>query len=167
MFYVKTENVDKLSVPFGVVIGPCTVLSNSVKLIGDVARIAFYGLSSINYLPSTAYADFKNADLAWEKNVSPKHKPQVSSDGYIQMTFDSFTDREYNATINQARGTPTFFNWSIAYRALSSQDRRQIAFEQAKQDFIQHLTFIGIGIIRSIPLVGGVARWAYNAKQAN
>ncbi len=165
MFFVKTENVDKLCVPFGVIIGPATILSNIIKLVGDVVKISFNGLLNINYTPSQAYTNFKQADLAWEQCVSLKHKPQVSNDGYIQTTFDSFTDPEYDTTIASAAKTRIFSDWSTTYKALSSQDKRQIAFEQAKQDSIQHLTFIGVGIIRTIPLAGGVARWIYNAKK--
>ena len=47
MFYIKTESVDKLRVPFGIIIGLCTVLSNIVKLIGDAASLGFKGLLSI------------------------------------------------------------------------------------------------------------------------
>ena len=41
-----------------------------------------------------------------------------------------------------------------------------LAFEQAKMDSIQHLTFIGIGLIRSIPLLGGAARCLYTRRQS-
>ena len=41
------------------------------------------------------------------------------------------------------------------------------AYSQAKQDFWQHLTFIVIGIIRVVPIVGALMTWAYNARQAN
>lgn len=157
MPYISTETVDKLSIPFGIVIGPCTVLSNIIKLIRDIARIVFNGS---HYSPSDAYKKFKAADLAWEQQVSPKYKPQVSDGGYIEMS--TAYDPEYNKIVNNARGTPVFFNWSSSYRALSSQDKKQLNFEQAKPDARQHLTFIGIGMIRSIPLVGGVARCLYN-----
>lgn len=164
MLYIKTENVDKLSVPFGIIIGPCTVLSNIVKLVRDVAKLTFNGLLSIHYKSSQAYTNFKLADLAWKKNVSSQYKPKVSSDGYIQVNIHSFADPEYIKTIKNAAGTPIFFNWSTTYQALSEQDKRQFAFEQAKQDSIQHLTFIAIGLIRSIPIIGGIARCVYNAK---
>lgn len=168
MFYIKTENVDKLCVPFGVLIGPCTVLSNIVKLIGDIAIIVFNGLLTINYAPSQAYTKFKAADLAWEKNISSKYKPYPLKDGSVTITFDSLTDPEYSSTIFDNIGTSHFGRLIQTYRALSSQDRRQIGFERAKQDFVQHFTFVGIGVIRSIPLVGGTVRWIYNIKkQAN
>lgn len=167
MFYVKTENVDKLCVPFGIIIGPCTVLSNIVKLIGDVASLGFNGLLSINYAPTLAYRNFKAADLAWEQNVSSEHKPQFSSDGNIKITMDSFTDPEYITTISTALGSQDCKNIASAYKALSSQDKVQLVFDQAKKDSLQHLTFIGVGIIRSIPLVGGAARWIYNATKAS
>lgn len=165
MVYVNTGNVDKLSVPFGVIIGPCTVLSNLLKVIVDVAKIIFYGLLSINYSPTNAYNDFKRADLAWEQTVSAKYKPQVSADGAIQAYFDFFADPQHGETIWSKAGTDVFSNWSTACKAMSSQDKRQIVFEQAKQDSIQHLTFIGVGIIRSLPLVGGAARWIYNSSK--
>ena len=177
MFYFKTESVDKFCVPFGVIIGPCTVFSNVIKLIGDIAKIAFNGLLTLNYKPSQAYTNFKIADLVWEQTVSPKHKPKINNTGYLEINSDSFTDPEYSKTITGALeksaladGSTTYcvlLNWSTTYCALSSKDKRQLAFDQAKQDSIQHLTFIGVGIIRSIPLVGGIGRWVYNVAKAS
>ena len=63
-------------------------------------------------------------------------------------------------------GTSHFINFLKTYKALSAQDRRRISFEWTQKDLIQHWTFIGIGIIRSIPVIGGSARWAYQAAKA-
>lgn len=165
MLHINTENVDKLSILLGVVIGPCTVLSNVVKVIGDVAKIVFYGLLGLNYTPSEAYTKFKTEDLAWEQNVSSKFKPETDKNGKLLIrTGDIFADREIPFTICKAAETN---RWVAAYGVLSFQDKRRVEFDQAKKDFVQHLTFIGIGIIRSIPLVGGIGRSAYHAKKAS
>ena len=166
MVNLRTENVDKLCVPFGLIIGPCTVLSNVGKLIGDISKMAFNGLLNYRYSPSDAYNNYKAAELAWKQKISARHKPQFTNSGNIVIIINVFSDPEYIRIIESARGTQPFFNYATAYGALSVQDKRKVAFEQSQQDSLQHLTFIAIGIIRTIPVVGGAARWIYNARKA-
>ena len=61
--FIKTEAVDKLCVPFGLIIGPCTIISNLIKIVANVAKLIFYGLLTINYKSSEEFKKFKEADL--------------------------------------------------------------------------------------------------------
>lgn len=163
--FIKTEAVDKLCVPFGLIIGPCTIISNLIKIVADVAKLIFYGLLTINYKSSEEFKKFKEADLDWETHISSECKPHANEHGNLTIFYGTFTNPEELALVN-AMGTSHFINFLKTYKALSAQDRRRISFEWTQKDLIQHWTFIGIGIIRSIPVIGGSARWAYQAAKA-
>ncbi len=160
--YISTENVDALCVPFGIIIGPGTILLNTALSIADVAKINFNRSLNRNYKPSDAYRRFKDADLAWEKNISAKYKPHMTSEGSIRMTSSIWNDPEAFDTVLNNAHTIFFRNYAQRYNKLSAADKREIELEQSRQDFDYHTNLIGIGFIRSIPIIGGLARLVYN-----
>ncbi len=171
-----TANVDKLCIPFGFIIGPCTAVSNIIKVIGDIAYLSFNGLKTKDYEPSPLYLEFKKTECAWEKEVSSKHRPIISN-GKVTLVHTSTNDPDYNCAILEYVTTigkkdikivpasnEVIHSYLTAYPGLSESDKNQISFDHAKKDFFEHLTFIGIGIIRTIPVIGGIGRCLFNAK---
>ena len=156
--------MDKLSIPFGVIIGPSTVISNLCKAVWDVAKIAFYGLVNNDFLHTDNYHRFKAADLVWEKEISPKHKPQFDEKGIVEINSGMYVDPEYTSTLLKSLETPVFFiEWVDSYNVLNNIEKREVAFDQSLKDLYRHVTFMVIGVIRSIPIIGGIGRCIYNA----
>lgn len=160
--YLSTETVNKMSVPFGSVIGPYTIVSNLAKLVHDIAKIVYNSFQNRNYEPSGNFYKFKHADLDWEELVSRKYKPVIDSDGNFDIQVKPFENPERANVIYNALGTLPSLNWSIAYKNLSEADMREIELENLKKDVYQHVTFIGIGVIRSIPILGGAMLCYYD-----
>lgn len=162
MYITSTKTMDKLSIPFGVIIGPTTVILNLCKAVCDVAKIAFYVSVNNNFLQTDNYCRFMAADLTWEKEVSSRYKPFIDvNDG--NEVASMFKDPLYTKTVMNVLGTPVFVEWMHSYKALNSCEKREVAFDQSLKDLYRHFTFMVIGVIRSIPVIGGVGRCIYTA----
>lgn len=162
VYIMPTKYVDALSVPFGQIIGPTTAVSNIIKCIVDVAQIAVKSFLNRNYTPSSKYTAFKRAEAAWEKNVSAKYKPQIDRKGGLRVTRVRFQDPQQFQIINTQMGKPVLTNYTKAYNNLSASDRRQVQIDSAKKNLWEHFTFIGVGVVRSVPVFGGLSRCAWN-----
>ncbi len=163
---ITTQAVDNWCIPFGVVIGPCTVMSNGCKLVWDVVKLSFHALLLVNYTPTQPYYNFRGHYELYSCVYSIRYAPPLWGD--INTITTKFGSRkEENQEIFRPIGTPTFEAYRKAHRALSFRDRIYFAFEQEKKDAAEHITFIGIGAIRTIPLFGGIARSIWNKKRKN
>lgn len=123
---LTTEAVDRLSIPFGLVIGPATVASNTIKLVSDVAQMLFFGLISINV--NSEEADRLRSYL---KDAKEDHYSSATIKGHV----------DHRLTLRLDQNTRYFHN-----------------YYSAKYTVAQHVKFIGIGIIRTVPLLGGLYR---------
>lgn len=167
MFNIQTQTIDKIStLPIlGTVIGCSTILLNTVKLTADVAKIFWYNLRDRGYEESKALKKFEKIDAKWEQLTHPRYKPQLDSKSEpVSLSFSIFQDPKKVSIIKNVNQTEKA-NWEIEYNQLSAADKRQVALKAAKKDAIQHLSFIGRGLIRAIPLLGGSLLWAYNVRQ--
>jgi hypothetical protein len=110
-------------------------------------------LSTKGYIPSETYKQYKMVEqCTWPDedlcNLSLSEKRDV---------------------MNRVLSDEAKKEWIEAYNKLSNADKTQIDFEnhmkgrigETKDACLNHLTFIGIGVIRTIPLVGGLARYFY------
>lgn len=157
MINLSTLNADQWSIPFGVVIGPCTVLSNAVKLINDAASIVFQSMAIYNTSPSKHYLQLQQANLRWEAEISKTSKPTYNQNGV------SWSPANLKQPVIK-KGISLLGEIHGYYCLVSPDDKKRMLIDQLKQNAIHHLTFIGIGIIRSIPLMGGIMLCHYPIK---
>lgn len=166
--YLNSETVNQLSVPFGVILGPITVAYNLVMLAKDIVKIACYSFLNRNYKPTEEYHLFKHADLVWEAQVSRVYKPRFNSDGTIEQDLGLFSDPLGVEIVNEALTNPLVsFGFTSVYKDLSDDDKREIELENSRRDFFHHVSSIAIGVIRSIPLIGGVVLCHYDVEAMN
>jgi hypothetical protein len=161
--YLSTETVNKLCIPFGFIIGPCTVISHITKFVHDIAKIGYISFMNRNYEPTENYYQFKFADLQWECQISHKYKPKaLDSNGVITIPIGPFEDPEATNIFTNALGSDASVHWALAYKKLSEEDKLEIELENAKNDLYKQIAFIAQGIIRSIFIVGPVILCYYD-----
>ncbi len=150
--FLHTQTIDAISIfpgP-GLLMGHLTILSNGVKLIVDLAKIAFNGIASRHYQESAKYKSFKAIDLNWEKTVHPTFKP------LLEPSIVSFRDPAHIELLLNTKSNKKNA-WVQAFRHLSIADKRMVQYEQSKTNALRHLAFMGRGCIRTVPFVGGIA----------
>lgn len=157
-------DVHKHSYWLGLMIGPCTVMTNSVKLIGDLAKIIFYGSLSINYFKSEEYEGFKLSEDRYKERCSSKFRPVLikKETNYEEsLRNDDYYDFDHFkfALHYKSRHSPLSNNRADDYNMLSKTDKRKVAFDHALEDAKRHIGFIALGIIRTIPIVGAAMIW--------
>lgn len=133
---IELSLADKLSIPFGVIIGPCTIVSNIVKFILDIRKT-----SSLMH-PLLSDHDFS----------------QIYPGETFQSKIDILTSKILVLTDNDE-----FYE---SFDSLNESKKKSLLdkaekYQESKIDFDCHLAHIGIGIIRSLPIVGGIVRCLY------
>ena len=167
----STKDVNKLSLGLGVIIGPGTVVSNVIKLVYDVTKIVFYGLRNINYIKSYNYDFFKKAEKVWKEEYSATYRPvlqetRIENKSTFEATIsnDYFHDLDrYKLNLHVAERHSGRFakDYVETYTNLSNSDRRKVALDHALEDAVQHISYIGIGLIRTVPVLGAASILIY------
>ncbi len=156
---ISTKTVDNWCIPLGIVIGPCTIASNGCKLVWDAVKLVFSPLFLINYVPTSAYLNYKEKYETYKNTFCVRYEPFLWNGRTITTTLES---RNKNKSILDQIGKPVFREYQQAVIALRFQDRIYVEYMKAKKDAVEHITFVGIGAIRTIPLFGGIARSIWN-----
>lgn len=169
--------MNKLSIPFGLIIGPCTIVSNLYKAIKDVASIIFTNIKDHGYKPSQAYLTVEKLEptmIAFSKGDSiPSENGIICGDPsnlffrgnlvFIRKDDAQPSEKEKERLQQLQRDYKTYKDSLNDVTDADMQHAENVVQVKRSESLLRyHVKLIGIGIIRTIPFVGGAALTLYD-----
>ncbi len=151
---MKTSTVNKLSIPFGIFIGPATFVSNLIKVIRDIVKLAHTIFLIWKHKPTAEIIDRLEEYESLRKSVEKTQQERTANPRPITDTED-LQDLDWH--LRQVSDKKIYDDSKIY------EEYQELREKIWTVDLPKHLSYIGISVIRSVPLVGGISLTIYDA----